>query len=257
MLSLRALRRSMQHCHFDRALFLSDRKVDSKGIESVQIPPLRSKEDYSIFVIKELNNYVETDFVLVIQYDGFIINPDSWTNEFRKFDYIGAKWKYTDGFNVGNGGFSLRSKRLLTALSSERFPLDHAALKSGEDHFICRLHRRVLESSLGMRFGPEIIADKFSYEYVDPHRKTFGFHGLFNIWRHIGYEEVNDFVSLLSQTTLASKEVLFLGLNYHRMLKFDQARTIYRRILQCYPNNTPVSLLLDMVHKKAVPNIHV
>ena len=34
-----------------------------------------------------------------------------------------------------------------------------------------------------MRFAPEPVAERFSHERVPPVGPTFGFHGLFNLWR--------------------------------------------------------------------------
>lgn len=51
-------------------------------------------------MIKELNKYIETDYVLIVQYDGFILNPKAWMDEFLEYDYIGAPWWYTDNYNI-------------------------------------------------------------------------------------------------------------------------------------------------------------
>ncbi len=45
-------------------------------------------------MIKRINSYVATPFALVIQYDGFILNPDAWRDEFLDYDYIGAPWNF-------------------------------------------------------------------------------------------------------------------------------------------------------------------
>jgi hypothetical protein len=91
----------------------------------------------------------------VVQHDGYVLNGGAWTDDFLKYDYIGAPW---GGVNlVGNGGFSLRSRRLLEACSrmdGEPHP---------EDDFICRRHRKDLEN-LGMRFAPKELADRFAVE---------------------------------------------------------------------------------------------
>jgi uncharacterized protein DUF5672 len=108
-----------------------------------------------------------------VQYDGFILNPDCWSADFQRYDYIGARWPFDDGRAVGNGGFSLRSKRLLRALQDPQFaPVDP------EDMAICRAYRPVLEERYGIRFAPEEIADRFAFEAVPPDGQTFGFHGL-------------------------------------------------------------------------------
>lgn len=242
-------------CHFDRVLFLTDGEFPLGDIEGVKIPRIISMEQYSLFIIKELNRFIETDFVLLVQYDGFIIDPDSWSFEFQEYDYIGAKWPHRDNFNVGNGGFSLRSKRLLESLSSNNISINRDSLKNGEDNFICRLNRKVLENEYNIRFAPETVADKFSYEYVAPPSKTFGFHGLFNMWRYIGEEYLETFVNLLSPKTITSVHALKLGIIYHKMRKFEQSRIVYRKILHHWPDNTAVLMLLDLADKTAVPDI--
>jgi hypothetical protein len=253
-LSLKAIRHSSNLCHFDKVLFLTDSNSLLENIEVIKIPSIQSKEQYSLFVIKELSNYIDTDFVLLIQYDGFIIDPDSWTSEFHTYDYMGAKWwGCTDGFCVGNGGFSLRSKRLLEALSNEDISAFCEDIKKGEDYFICRTYRPFLESRFNIKFAPEAIADRFSYECSEPVGSPFGFHGLFNMWRYLSEEDLENFVSLLSQKTLTSIQALKLGIAYHKLYKFKEAETVYRRILQCFPENTAVSLLLEMVYKKTIP----
>lgn len=116
-------------------------RITETGIQIIN-RPIRSIEEYSSFMIKELNQYVKTEYVLVIQYDGFILNPDAWTDEFIQYDYIGAPWWYDDGKNVGNGGFSLRSRKLLEILATD----PHIVETHPEDHHICRTYGDYLMS---------------------------------------------------------------------------------------------------------------
>ncbi len=135
---------------------------------------LGSKEAYSKFILKELYKYIHTKYVLIVQHDGFVRNPEAWTNEFLDYDYIGATWWYKDGKNVGNGGFSLRSKKLLELCANLPTNATHP-----EDHIICRDMRPYLESK-GIKFAPESLANQFSFEgYNQPGTYTnqFGFHG--------------------------------------------------------------------------------
>src|SRR5688500_1858878 len=85
----------------------------------VPIEPITSVEAYSRFMVKQLNTYVATPFALVIQHDGFNLNPDAWRDDFLAYDYIGAPHVEDDGAYFGNGGFSLRSKRLLDLLQHD------------------------------------------------------------------------------------------------------------------------------------------
>lgn len=144
---------------------------------AVSIDPITSKEQYSEFCIKQLNEFVDTDYVLVIQYDGFVIGgKKAWKSEFLNYDYIGAPWNYVDGMNVGNGGFSLRSKKLLRLLSED----NHISLYHPEDNRIGRMYRPYLESK-GIVFAPEGLAWQFAIECGNKwgwnYKGQFGFHG--------------------------------------------------------------------------------
>jgi hypothetical protein len=128
-------------------------------------------EEYSRFVIKELVNHVSTSHVLIAQWDGYVLNPDAWKDEWLDYDYIGAVWH--DGA-VGNGGFSLRSKRLLEALKDERF----SAPFFPEDEKICRDWGPVLEKDYGIKIAPPEIAADFSIE-GGRYTNQFGFHSFY------------------------------------------------------------------------------
>jgi hypothetical protein len=246
-LSIKALIHCLRICHFNRTLFFTNREFFLDKISTVKIPDITTKEDYSRFVIKELNYYIDTEYVLLIQYDGFIINPDAWSDEFKQFDYIGAKWHwYTDGFTVGNGGFSLRSKKLLEVLSDDGVVID--SLDHGEDTFICRNYRRVLENRHNINFAPESIAERFSYERSEPLDKTFGFHGLFNMWRYIKADKLENFVSLLSPKTLGAIEAVELGFNYHKRGRLKEAEIVYREILKHHPYRDNVRSMLNKIN---------
>ena len=69
-----AIQKSLQQIQFEKVLFLTDIKIDLEGIEAVQIPSIRSKREYSEFVIKKLANYIPTDYFCLIQADGYIID---------------------------------------------------------------------------------------------------------------------------------------------------------------------------------------
>lgn len=108
-------------------------------------------------------NDFETDFALVVHHDGIVLNPSAWTDDFLRYDYIGSPW--SDKV-VGNGGFSIRSKRLMQYVA-ENFRKEYLKQKAGisrnEDHFICRTVRNHLESN-GFTFAPYDLANKFGTE---------------------------------------------------------------------------------------------
>ena len=171
-----AIRKSMAECDFAAVKFITDKPFEFEGIEVINIPPIRFKEEYSHFMIKELYKYFSTDYVLVIQADGYVLNGKSWLSEFLEYDYVGSPWLYSDGKNVGNGGFSLRSKKLQHALASD----DFIFASDPEDQAIGRLYRDYLQQKYDIKFPLEDLADRFAYELRTPIYDTFGFHGKFH-----------------------------------------------------------------------------
>lgn len=157
-------------------IFFTDKEIEIPGVKTIKIPTISSKEEYSFFCLKKMAAYIETTHCLVIQWDGYVLDAEVWKEEFLNYDYIGAPWLYYDGRNVGNGGFSLRSKKLLDVLSSD----SNIVSLHPEDDAIARTYRPYLEGRYNIKFAPEELADSFSYELRVPNQKTFGFHGFFN-----------------------------------------------------------------------------
>lgn len=169
-----AIKNSLKQIKPFAVKFLTDIEIEVEGIEVVKIEKISSKEQYSEFIVKRLADYFDTEFVLIIQHDGYVLNGGVWDDCFYNYDYIGAPWMETDGFNVGNGGFSLRSKKLQNAVKDDFVKETHP-----EDVQICRTYRPFLENRFGLKFAPLGIAEKFAFELRQPTQKTFGFHGYF------------------------------------------------------------------------------
>ncbi len=121
---------------------------------AIKIEPFDGLSGYSEFVIRRLEKFVDTSHALLVQWDGYVLNPKSWLPQFLSSDYIGAPWH---GNIVGNGGFSLRSKKLLKATARFTDPAHP------EDNFICRKHRQELERD-GIKFAPADLARQFAIE---------------------------------------------------------------------------------------------
>lgn len=200
--NLAATVRAMAHCmtlvDFGRAVLLSDTVPDvmPQGLEHVAIAPLRSSADYSRFMLRELAPHIATSHCLIVQWDGFILEADAWEPAFLDCDYIGAPWpQFDDGHDVGNGGFSLRSRRLLDACLAPGF----AFSGEPEDVVIARRNRPWLEAEHGLRFADRALASRFSFERDRDVARNFGFHGVFNLPDAIGtdgfwrvYDELDD-----------------------------------------------------------------
>lgn len=139
------------------------------------------KEAYDRLMSVWLARHFDTAFVMVCQLDGWLTNPEVWSRDFLNYDYIGAPWPSLLNRNrVGNGGFSIRSKRLHVFLEGQRWEW------LPDDVFIANACGRVIVEA-GLRFAPLDVAAKFSRElpieetHLVP-EITAGFHG----GRHFG-----------------------------------------------------------------------
>lgn len=193
--AIKALKYSSKDINFGNILLITDKDVSDENIKIEKIQPL-DYIGYSKFVVYELYKYIDTDFVLIIQDDGFVINPNEWDNNFLNYDYIGAPFpipnindniSYRDPFGklirVGNGGFSLRSKKLLKLASDLNLEWKSYFGYYNEDGFYS-VHNRHFYEQNGCNFAPIEIAAKFSVEYPtieNENIQTFGFHGKNNI----------------------------------------------------------------------------
>ena len=243
-LALRALARSQEGVQFARALLLTDRLPPDvpvpSGIEVVPVAPIGSRDAYSDFVLKSLLPHVATNHVLLVQWDGYVINPAAWDTAFLDCDYIGAKWFwYDDGMRVGNGGFSLRSRRLLEALQDSRIERIDV-----EDTTIGRAFRPLLEREYGIRFATEAIADRFSFEAAYPIGKPFGFHGLFNFCRTVPPDEIAALCPAFSDSIARSPQLLQLLRNCSALGQWVAAVAIARRILAAVPDHSEAATML-------------
>ena len=202
----------------DVKLLSSKKSKKYEGI--IPIKHLGSTAEYSKFIIEELDQYVDTPNVLIIQYDGFILNKDAWMDEFLEYDYVGAPWlinKWSvETFKipkdlvgkevVGNGGFCMRSKKLLSLsakLSKDKFFKECHP----EDVVLCIFYRKLLEEN-GIKFAPVKIAKRFSFEAEDKENDKwtdqFGFHGL-------RWTDISSWLERNKQHKIVNKSSTFLS----------------------------------------------
>jgi hypothetical protein len=167
-----------------------------QGVEYVQAPPIKTTKDYSDLLLTGLRQYVAGTHALIIQWDSFILHPELWTNDFLQYDYIGAAWPHHPDTPVGNGGFSLRSVKLLKALENPKITKRHP-----EDFCICVDNKVLLEGEFGIRFAPTNVAEQFAVERTEWH-PAFGFHGFFNFGKALSPKELQDFINLLPDSYL-------------------------------------------------------
>lgn len=152
-LALRAIEKSLEQCEFPQVKLLTDNTTLK---HAVKIPKIEGLGGYSKFCIRDMARFVDTPFALVVQADGYVLNGNAWTDEFLKYDYCGAP--FNPSGIVGNGGFSLRSRNLMEAISRAWWDDCHS-----EDAAICIRHRAELERA-GFKFAPLELAQRFAIE---------------------------------------------------------------------------------------------
>ncbi|MDR5809464.1 DUF5672 family protein [Caballeronia sp. LZ019] len=165
--------------------------------------------EYSWFMLFGLWRFIDTEYAIVVQDDGWVLDAANWRDEFLQYDYIGAtnhlawvtspsgsgwmgefSWCSRLGQSdhvimpVLNGGFSLRSRRMMRAL------IDHPHIKyelsppdfvggepieirwltyaQNEDVQLTAVLRERLEG-VGLRYPPLAVCQRFSLEFAGYH----------------------------------------------------------------------------------------
>lgn len=202
--TVEALKRSMNQADFGQVLLLSDKEPPAEVSPAItwhRIERLGSRADYSNFMLQHLCEHVSTTHALCVQWDGFVLDGTAWDDSFLDYDYIGAVWpQFHDCHNVGNGGFSLRSRRLLNLC--QRLPANDS---DAEDIVIARLFRPQLEKE-GIHFAPESVARRFAFERAAPTGQEFGFHGAYNLVRYLSHRDAMAVFRQLETGMLARSE---------------------------------------------------
>lgn len=155
-------------------------KANLAGIKLEYVPEIKSITEYSLFILSNLSSYINTNYCLLTQWDGWVVNTEFWDSDFLNYDYIGAIWPLYSDYQVGNGGFSLRSKKLLNSTRDFIKCNPDYKIPLIEDDYICRENRQSFEQNYQIKFPSKEIANKFSIERNGIPTKSFGFHGMFN-----------------------------------------------------------------------------
>lgn len=192
--TIKALQYSMQDIDFGEVVLITHRKplFLPKGITCKHTSRLTEIDDFNYKMVYELGDYIKTDYVLLIHYDGFIVHPEKWQDDFLQYDYIGSPWPLPEGEHsywdvhgnlcrVGNS-VSLRSKCLLEFPRQAGLEWRPAEIGSyNEDIFLCCMNKHLIEAA-GMKIAPIEAAKYFGHEHMIP--ETEGIEPfLFHKWR--------------------------------------------------------------------------
>jgi hypothetical protein len=188
---IKALQYSCRNIKFGAVKLICHERPENlpDGISYHHIERMSNIDDWNYSVIYKLGDYVDTEFALLVHSDGFVINPNSWRDEFFDYDYIGAPWPVPkDDFSyrdingelvrVGNS-VSLRSKKVLDLPKKLNLEWKPFHGYYSEDGFICVNYRHVFKEH-GCKFADINVARYFSHESDLPETRgidPFLFHG--------------------------------------------------------------------------------
>ena len=188
--TIKAIEFSCRGIKFGSVKLISDIRPDNlpEYIQHEYTKKMNNIDEWNYSAIYELGKHIDTEFAMLIHDDGFIINPNSWRDEFLEYDYIGAPWPMpNDNFSfrdingnlirVGNS-VSIRSKRLIDL--PVELNLEWKAFHGyyNEDGYICVNYRHIYLEH-GMKFADIDVAKYFSIESQIPENEgiiPFAFH---------------------------------------------------------------------------------
>lgn len=180
--TIKAMQYSMRGIDFAEAVLVTHRKplFLPKDIVYKHIDKLSDINRFNYETVYNMGDYVNTEFALLVHYDGFVVHPEMWRDEFLEYDYIGSPWPIPkpgtkhcyhdiDGnlCRVGNS-VSLRSKRLLEFPRKAElvWEMDEDGFYN-EDIFLCCMNKHKIEEA-GMRIAPVEAAKYFGHEHPVP-----------------------------------------------------------------------------------------
>ena len=188
--TINALTICTRNIDFGRVKLLSHRQPDylPDFIEYNEIPKISNIDEYNQFMFMDLGDYIPTSHCLTVQDHAYILHSELWTDNWLQYDYCGAPWRIIpntyltdvgERIRVGNGGFSLRSRKLLFAPKELGLKLEHRQGFYNEDGNVAVYQVDKL-SKYGIKYMPLEEACKFSYENdVEENihtKKFFGYH---------------------------------------------------------------------------------
>lgn len=194
--TVKALEYSMQEIEFGEVVLITHKKplFLPKGITYKHTSRLTDIDCFNYKIAYELCDYIDTDYVLLVHYDGFVVHPEKWEDEFLRYDYIGSPWpipeagkvhSYHDIYGnlcrVGNS-VSLRSKRFLEfpRRANLKWEVDEEGFFN-EDIFLCCRNKHKIEEA-GMQFAPVEVAARFGREHMVPESEKIDVTFIFHKW---------------------------------------------------------------------------
>jgi len=173
-----AFRKSQDGVAYRNEVVFSDKPELFVGpnLAKVRIPPFAEYPDVCIWWVTRFADLVLPligTHCLQTNWDGFVLNPGAWREDFLQWDFIGSPMH---GHTTGNNGFCLCSRRFYEAMKGLNVaPNAQSCFPS--DQKVCIQYRAHMEAQ-GVRFAPVEVARQFARENDPPYgTESFGGHG--------------------------------------------------------------------------------
>jgi len=248
-LTNRAIEKTLEITKANKVLVMSDKDL-YPGSNWVKIDTIDHIE-YSRVVLKDLAPHITTDHYMVVQYDGMPIDADKWDDSYLNYDYIGAPWVWgPEDQRVGNGGFSIRSRRLAELCQDPRVvfnPPGYGDNNYMEDIHICKMYKDWLESE-GLVWAPVSLASKFSAEFPGGRFPTYGFHGTLCLPYYLDDKDLEFYINHLSPGMLGKEFHIRIFYGLFLAERYDHLEQFIDRAISINPNFK--DLLLKQIVKE-------
>lgn len=237
----------LMKANFGDVLIYSDQpaRIPVPGARYELVPDFPNKRLAGQFYYAAAMEKVETDFALLMEWDAGIIDPINWKPEFLGYDYIGAPWNTSDDMKVGNGGFTIMSKRFGHFLCRNR-----AAFPVCTDWDICRTRRPQINlRPENFTWAPYALAQDFSWELAPRSPVSFGWHGAFHWHATLDREELVTRAKLMTETKyLLDKMVDIFRYDNVEWLEAEMGTELWAR----YRKNHPLSMAAASARARAI-----
>jgi len=186
-----ALQKCCERLEFFDVKLLTDIEPNNlpENIKWEYAPHINDIDDFSLYMFKHLWRHFDTSHCLYVQDHAYVLHPELWDDSWLQYDYCGALWPIVENSYIawgsketvrqGNGGFSLRSKKIATIPHEHDLPLLQDQNWFNEDGNLTCYYRELM-LALGIKYAPVEVAARFAYENNVPEnahiKEFFGFH---------------------------------------------------------------------------------
>ena len=230
----------------------------------------------NLLLTKEFWNNFKGEKLLLYQEDSILFHNN--IDEFMKYDYIGAPWADNhddNSYNVGNGGFSLRTKskilEVLNTINIKKLKLNNSTLESMK---IAKLEKcpedvyyskSMIDYNIGLvpdRFKANLFSSEevFNINSLGGHNYYLGINNI-NVYKYIFYSKLTNSVLFYSpyEYTIGGGEKYlsylmkyFINLKYNIIVINNTLIDKFNNTLRFYFNQNDIKKIIKINYNKEI-----